>query len=88
MRRSYRLVSSTFQVMKTTRFYPRVRVEDAGKGVVSQAGAALLTATIRTADLDRLLSAALSGWRKPTAIHDPAKVLLDLAVTLGLGKLV
>jgi hypothetical protein len=24
-------------------------------------------------------------WRKPLAIHDPAKVLLDLAVALGLG---
>ena len=27
----------------------------------------------------------LSAWRKPTAVHDPAKVLSDLAVTLPLG---
>jgi len=31
------------------------------------------------------LSAALSPWRKPFAVHDPAKVVLDLAVTLALG---
>jgi hypothetical protein len=31
------------------------------------------------------LSAALAGWRTPTAVHDPAKVVLDLAVTLALG---
>lgn len=70
---------------QATGFYPRVRVDGAGKGVVSQAGASLLTATIKTAGRDWLLAAALRGWRKPMAIHDPAKVLLDLAVTLGLG---
>ena len=65
--------------------YPRVRVDGAGRGVVSQAGGSLLTATIRGAGLDRALSAALAPWRKPLAVHDPAKVLLDLAVALGLG---
>jgi len=44
-----------------------------------------LTATVRTSGLDRFLSAALARWRKLLAVHDPAKVLLDLAVTLGLG---
>ena len=29
--------------------------------------------------------AALAPWRKPLARHDPAKVLLDLAVALALG---
>lgn len=28
---------------------------------------------------------ALAPWRKPLARHDPAKVLVDLAVTLALG---
>ena len=37
------------------------------------------------AGLDRALSAALAPWRKPMAIHDPAKVITDLAVTLALG---
>jgi hypothetical protein len=66
-------------------FYPRVRVDGAGKGVVSQAGGTLLTATIRATGLDQALTAAMAPWRKPLAIHDPAKVLLDLAVALALG---
>jgi hypothetical protein len=53
--------------------------------VVSHAGGTLLTATIRASGLDRALSAALARWRRPTAVHDPAKVLLDLAVAVGLG---
>jgi hypothetical protein len=35
--------------------------------------------------LDRLLSTALAPWRKKTAVHDPAKVVCDLAMTLALG---
>jgi hypothetical protein len=53
--------------------------------VVSQAGGLLLTETIRVVGLDRALSQALAGWRRPLAVHDPAKVICDLAVTLGLG---
>jgi len=32
-----------------------------------------------------VLSEALGPWRRPLAVHDPAKVLLDLAVSLALG---
>jgi hypothetical protein len=28
------------------------------------------------------MSVALSVWHKPLAVHDPAKVVVDLAVTL------
>ncbi len=56
-----------------------------GRGVVSQAGGVLLVETIRAAGLDHVMSAALTRWRRPTAIHDPAKVVLNLAVTLALG---
>jgi hypothetical protein len=45
----------------------------------------LLTDTVRAAGLDRALSVALERWRKPTAVHDPAKILLDLAVSLAVG---
>ena len=45
----------------------------------------LLTQTITTTGLGRELSGALDRWRRPLAVHDPAKVLLDLAVTLALG---
>jgi hypothetical protein len=65
--------------------YPRVRVDRRGVGSVSQAGAVLLVETIRATGLDGALSEALRPWRKPTAVHDPAKVLLDLAVTLAAG---
>jgi hypothetical protein len=72
-------------VSKATGLYPRVRVDGAARGVVSQAGGTLLTATIRASGLDQALSAGLARWRRPMAVHDPAKVLLDLAVALGLG---
>lgn len=45
---------------------------------------ALLTETIRVTGLDRVLSEALAPGQ-PFAIHDPANVILDLAVTLALG---
>ena len=54
-------------------------------GAWSRSGGTLLTATIRASGLDRALSAALARWREPAAVHDPAKVVLDLAVALGLG---
>jgi hypothetical protein len=53
--------------------------------VVSQAGGLLLTDTIRVSGLDAELSRALAPWRKRLARHDPAKVVCDLAVALGLG---
>ena len=70
---------------KATGFYPRVNVDAAGSGVVSQAGGLALTETVRASGIDRSLSRALVPWRKPLAVHDPAKVVLDLAVTLTLG---
>jgi hypothetical protein len=72
-------------VKKRSGFYPRVQVGAAGAGVVSSAGGLLVTEAIRVSGLDRALSQALAPWRKPTAVHDPAKVLTDLAVTLALG---
>lgn len=65
--------------------YPCVQADAAGSGVVSQAGGISLLATVRASGLDRALRAGLGPWRKPMAVHDPAKVLLDLAVTLVLG---
>lgn len=53
--------------------------------MVSQAGAALLVETVRTSGLDQAISAALAPWRKPRAVHDPGKILLDLALAIALG---
>jgi len=72
-------------VKKTTGFYPRVRVDTSASGAVGQAGGVLLTETVTSTGLGRELSVALAPWRRPLAVHDPAKVLLDLAVTLALG---
>ncbi len=71
--------------MNSTGLYPRVHVDTAKVAAVAQAGGVLLTETIRAAGLDRALSEALVGWRKPLAVHDPGKILLDLAVSLVLG---
>ena len=71
--------------MKTTGVYPRVHVDTADVPAIGHAGGVLLTETARATGLDRGLSAALASWRKPLAVHDPGKVILDLAVTLALG---
>jgi hypothetical protein len=70
----------TFQVRKRIGSYPRVRVEGGGRGVVSQAGAVLLVETVRKTGLDAVISAALEPWRKARAVHDPGKILLDVAL--------
>lgn len=71
---------------KTPGFYPRLRVDTTTRcAAAGQAGGVLLTDTIRVSGLGAGLSAGLSRWRKPTAVHDPAKIVLDLAVSLALG---
>lgn len=75
----------TSQVSKRSGLYPHVRVDAAAVPAVAQAGGVLLTRTARVSGLDAELSAGLAPWRKPLARHDPAKALLDLAVSLALG---
>jgi hypothetical protein len=72
-------------VKKRIGSYPRVRVEGGGRSVVSQAGAVLLVETVRKTGLDTAISAALAPWRKSRAVHDPGKVLLDVALAVALG---
>ncbi|GAA3858118.1 hypothetical protein GCM10022380_89060 [Amycolatopsis tucumanensis] len=52
---------------------------------MSQAGAVTLLRTAETTGLTAALSAALLPWRKPLAMHDPGKIVLDLAVAVALG---
>lgn len=68
-----------------TGLYPSLKVDTAGTGVVSNAGATLLVATMARVGLDRALSAALGRWCRPTAIHDPGKIVGDLAIAVALG---
>ena len=56
-----------------------------GRGLVSQAGAVLLWETLRVTGLGRGLSQGLSRWRAPRAVHDPGKVIADLAAAVALG---
>ncbi|WP_158852458.1 IS1380 family transposase [Saccharothrix deserti] len=72
-------------MIKPTRSYPSLTVDTAGTGVVSQAGATLLVETVHKTGLDRALSTALGRWRAPTAVHDPGKIVSDLAITLAVG---
>lgn len=71
--------------MKTTGIYPRAQVDTAGVPAIGHAGGVLLTETIRVTGLDGAVSRALSPWRKQLAVHDPGKVVLDLAIALALG---
>ncbi|WP_432135024.1 IS1380 family transposase [Streptomyces sp. bgisy154] len=57
----------------------------ASRAVVSQAGSVLLVETVRKAGLDTAMSAALTPWRKARAVHDPGKILLDVALAVALG---
>ncbi|MDX2828663.1 IS1380 family transposase [Streptomyces ipomoeae] len=65
--------------------YPHVLVRDDGRAVVSQAGSVLLVETVRKIGLDQAISAALTSWRRPRAVHDPGKMLVDLALAVALG---
>ena len=70
---------------KPTALYPRVQLDAAPVGAVGQAGGVLLTAAAVSTGLARALRTALGSWHKPTVVHDPAKVVLDLAVAVALG---
>jgi hypothetical protein len=76
---------STFQVKQTTGFYLRLKVDTASSAAVGQAGGVLLTGTICATGLGHALSVGLRPWHKPPAVHDPAKVVTDLAIALALG---
>jgi hypothetical protein len=63
----------------------KITVSADGRGLVSQAGAVLLRETLRVTGLGRGLSAALERWRAPRAVHDPGKIIADLAASVALG---
>ena len=71
--------------MQNTARRPKITVSADGKGLVSCAGVALLIQALRLTGLDQGLSAGLARWRAPRAVHDPGKIITDLAVALALG---
>jgi hypothetical protein len=72
--------------MKDNACASKIIVSADGTGLVSQAGAVLLWETIRVTGLSRSLSQALLRWRAPRAVHDPGKIILDLAAAVALGR--
>ena len=56
-----------------------------GRGLVSQAGTVLLWETMRATGLGRGLPDGLARWRAPRAVHDPGKIIADLAAAVALG---
>jgi DDE family transposase len=71
--------------VKTIGRKAKIVVSGDGAGLVCQAGGLLLVEALRVTGLDRGLSQALSRWRAPRAVHDPGKIVADLAVALALG---
>ena len=71
--------------MKNNARATTVTVSADGRGLVSQAGAVLLWETIRVTGLGRGLSQGLEQWRAPRAVHDPGKIITDLAAAVALG---
>lgn len=65
--------------------YPTVRVVAGADALVSTSGGRLLTQTAEACGLAVGLSTGLAGWRSPRSVHDPGKVLLDLAVAIAVG---
>jgi hypothetical protein len=66
-------------------FYPHIRATGDGENLVSHAGTILLTRTVEVSGLAAELSTALAPWRTPSAVHDPGKIIADLAVALVAG---
>jgi hypothetical protein len=60
-------------------------LDPARESLVSSSGALLIGQTARLAALRPALSRALGPWRGQRALHDPGKVLLDVAMAVALG---
>jgi len=52
---------------------------------VSRGGIALLAGTARVAGIEDELRTALASWRRPRAVHDPARVVTQLSYALAAG---
>jgi len=63
----------------------KITVSADGTGLVSQAGVLLLAETLRATGLGEGLAGGLARWRAPRAVHDPGKIIADLAVAVALG---
>ncbi len=56
-----------------------------GESLVSHAGGVLLVETVRRSGMAGQLTRLLGRRRKPLAVHDPGKIVTDLAVAVALA---
>lgn len=71
--------------MKGSPAVPVVRVVSGDESLVSWSGVALLAGTATVSGLTRGLCEQLAPWRAGRAIHDPGKIVFDLAVAVAMG---
>ena len=71
--------------MQRTSSRPRLSVTTDGRGVVSHAGSRLLTDLAEVTGLTTGFTETLAGLRERRSVHDPGRVLTDLAVMLADG---
>ena len=71
--------------MQATTTRPKIIVAADGTGVASHVGSRLLADVADWTTLTGELSDALAGLRRPRSRHDPARVLVDLAVAVADG---
>jgi hypothetical protein len=64
---------------------PGVVLDGGRESLISSSGALLIRESIRVAGLRGGLSSALAGWAPARAVHDPGKVMLDVATAVALG---
>lgn len=74
----------TFHV-HATRTRPAVEVSADGRGVVSHAGSRLIADMADRSTLTARLSAVFADRRAPQTLHDPGRVLTDVAVMIADG---
>jgi hypothetical protein len=77
------VLEGTFRVQTTARSALVVSAD--GRGVVSHAGSRLLADLADRSTLTGRLSAGLAPLSRPRAVHDPGRVLVDLAVAVADG---
>jgi hypothetical protein len=71
--------------VKRTTALQRLQVSATGEGLVSRGGLVLLAETARVGRLEGELRTALAPWCRLRAVHDPGRVVTQLAYTLALG---
>jgi Transposase DDE domain group 1 len=71
--------------VKTTPLSSKLWVSASGVGLVSRGGVALLAETAGVSGLERELRRGLVPWTRGRAVHDPGRVVLQLAYALALG---